>query len=186
MATAGENLAEVYKKELAKTNVVTVDDTLALEAMQDNIIVEEDPFKTGYECKDCDGVGHLNEICWKCKGALTIESPRRDEGLVPCGECIGRTSAGSLINTGFRPCKTCKGVGGSIVVPDEAIRRPSSGIIRTCGADCKTLKNGDRVLYTSYIGHAIDFKRKGVLRVMHEHEIIAKIYGVGKLGDKIK
>ena len=41
---------------------------IAIEALSDQVIIEEDKFKSGYECTKCSGDSYLNESCTFCKG----------------------------------------------------------------------------------------------------------------------
>jgi chaperonin GroES len=112
----------------------------------DRVLIQEDEFKSGYECGDCGGSG----------------KSRLNPNIV---------------------CKGCSGTGvvvGGLIVPEESQRKPTTGTIVSCGPECKFLKVGQAVLYSSYAGHTIDLQRAGqaiVLRVLHETEILCLIEG---------
>jgi hypothetical protein len=80
-------LEEVLKGDETKQNIrilpdgqitssspvfAVVDGELALEALNNNILILEDPFRTGFECKGCDGEGHTQEVCKNCAGAKVV------------------------------------------------------------------------------------------------------------------
>lgn len=195
-----------------------VDNELALEALWKNILILEDPFRTGYECKTCDGKGHSEEICSSCSGSKVkaknpeydqtkdwdensleglpehfkelmrkkqlAENKQREEymdsgGLIPCTSCLVVSHIdGSKYPSGFKICPTCKGVGASIVVPEESMRRPTSGKIVAMGSEVKGLNIGDRVVYSNMIGQQISFKQKSVFRLMRYDECNIRLHGV--------
>lgn len=163
----------------------------AIEASGDRLIIEEDKFRTGTECKTCDGEGHLNVECPNCKGT------KLDDGEV-CRACFVR-GVGPI---GYEPCTDCRGAGGLIVAPDTAKMRPTSGTIRSVGRDANTddkgrmitesdgttpwLKIGDRVIYALFAGTAMEFKQRGVCRILHKNEIIGKLYGLENVGKFVR
>lgn len=168
--------------------VAIIDNKLAMLAVGTNIIVKEDRFKTGYECKVCDGTCRSKVTCPRCKGEKTVKAQSLDEkseGLVPCKACCILSDTGNMIPSGFIPCETCKGKGGSLVVPQESMRRPSSGVIVSTGNGVLERKCGERVLYSNHAGHAMNFKQKTVFRIMHEHEVLSLLMGLGDIGDKL-
>ena len=116
-------------------------------ASGDRLVIEEDQFKSGYECKECGGSGRV---------ASTV--------------------------TGGKPktCPECNGKGGIIVVPEVSQRRPTTGIVRSAGEQCKVYKVGDGVLFSNFAGFAIDLQRAGqpvCLRILHETEVLTKVRG---------
>lgn len=168
--------------------VAIIDNELAMLAVGTNIIVKEDRFKTGYECKVCDGTCRSKVTCPRCKGEKTVKAQSLDdksEGLVPCKACCILSDTGNMIPSGFIPCETCKGKGGSLIVPQESMRRPSSGVIVSTGNGVLERKCGERVLYSNHAGHAMNFKQKTVFRIMHEHEVLSLLMGLGDIGDKL-
>lgn len=172
---------EVVDNLVEQKNLFTVvGGTLLIEALGDRVIILEDRFRTGYECKECDGEGHVDAPCSFCKG-----SGYEDEtATILCRMC--RPTMAGETSSGKQRCPTCNGRGALIVVPQDSERRPSSGIIQSCGPECKILKVGDRVMYSNFAGHAINFKQKTVMRIMKEHEVQAKLYGTENLGKIVK
>jgi co-chaperonin GroES (HSP10) len=139
---------------------------VAFEAFGDRILVIEDEFRSGYECKTCSGAGKLK--CPYCGGSGASK-------LVPharCGKCEG---------TSWLTCSDCNGKGGTLVVPEIAQRRPTTGEIVSVGANVQHLKVGDSVMYGSFTGHVSELEaqngEKVVLRTLHEAEILAKVKG---------
>jgi co-chaperonin GroES (HSP10) len=169
--------------------LAVIDDKLALEAFGTNIIVKEDKFRTGYECSVCDGICHGTVKCPRCNGTKTVKAPaiagEPSEGLVPCKACLVASNTGNMIPCGFIPCDTCKGRGASIVVPEESMRRPSSGTVVSTGEGVLKLKCGTRVLYSNHAGYAMNFKQQTVFRIMHEHEVLSLLHGVGDIGKRL-
>lgn len=208
--------------------LAVIDDTIALEALDDFLVVQEDKFRTGYECKSCDGLGHTTEPCTKCKGSKTqiitdlcpscngvgrvndlfrevgepqdivktkqcrdcrgsgkIDLGNIERGLNLCNACIvmheANTSGGFAAPCGFTPCAVCKGRGVALVVPQESLRRPNSGIVKSTGPKVTNIKCGDRVMYSNHTGYEIYFKRNLKFRQMREHEIMSRIHGVGEI-----
>src|SRR5437868_3186778 len=60
-----------------------IEDNFALEALDNFIIVQEDKFRTGYECKACDGEGHGTTVCPSCNGSKTQTVTNK------CPNCLG-------------------------------------------------------------------------------------------------
>ena len=130
-------------------------------ALGDRVLIEEDQFRSGYECVDCDGSGKA--ACGDCGGSGT-------HGVKKCSHC----DHGTVV------CPSCKGKGGLLVAPDISQRRPTTGRIVSIGVDCKTLKVGDSVLYSNFAGYVIDLDRAGrkvSLRILHEPEVLCAMEG---------
>lgn len=165
----------------------------ALEAGGDRVIVQEDRFRTGYECKTCDGNRwQKNSTCPSCRGLKYVGEMGSKDASV-CRLCEG---------SGLAQCPDCKGKGGIVIVPEDVMRRPTSGVIKSIGyrtnydpdmrdyikdEDGKPYwKVGDRVIFALFAGTAIDFKQRGSCRILSRNELMGKIHGVGSLGDAIK
>src|SRR5262245_14665636 len=82
-------------------------------AYGDRLLIIEDPFKSGYECKRCGGKDIRGETsvvtCTECGGAGEY-SPGGKFAKRKCSACEGR---------GVVACPDCGGKGGLIIVPDE-------------------------------------------------------------------
>src|SRR5207245_1700584 len=87
--------------------------TVKFAAFGDRLLVSEDEFKSGYECRTCNGVGRIT--CDQCGGQGEYG---RGGTQFKCSFCGG---GGQL------KCSACGGKGGLLVVPDIAQRRPSTG-----------------------------------------------------------
>jgi co-chaperonin GroES (HSP10) len=157
-----------------KDNSYTIiDNRLAIEAKNTRLVIIEDEFKTGYECKTCNGnlvVIAIQEVCPMCK---STGYEKGFDGLSECRICKGRK--------GVRECGDCKGKGGLLVAPDTAKRRPTTGKVTSIGNDVKDIKVGAHVLYQQHAGSAITLRGNVVLRIIHEDEVIACLYGVATL-----
>lgn len=145
-------------------------------AFGDRVLIQEDQFKSGYECGACEGHGKVK--CSNCDGHGYNVSHKPAWGDTPatqvtkrCTQCEGQKSV---------TCPECGGKGGLLIVPDQSQRRPSSGVVVSTGPGCKELAVGDKVLYSNYAGHAVDTSRSSlpvVLRVLHETEVLAGVDG---------
>ena len=138
------------------------------------IFVQEDPPTSKFQCSDCGGTGHKGIVCQYCKGT------KFDKGIEENGYCrdcsVGDTRTGVSKTLGFEPCPTCKGMGGSIIIPDESQKNTTMGTVIAISdhANIIYLKVGDRVIYSSYTG--TQFKLLDIdLRSMHEKDVLGKI-----------
>ncbi len=149
-------------------------DTVKFGALGDRVLIEEDQFKSGYDCTVCSGTGSV--LCADCagRGIHTRTRPSEDgevEVTTRCNQCGGAKKV---------PCTVCKGKGALLVVPDTAQRRPSTGTIVSAGRGCTYLKEGQKVVYSNFSGHTLDLERAGVpvvLRILHESEVLAAVDG---------
>jgi chaperonin GroES len=149
-----------------------VEHKLGLSMKHDCVLILEDKFKTGLECKTCEGSRTTNEDCLACEG-LGVEKHIGTR----CRVCDGLKK---------RLCPDCKGRGGLIIAPEESERRPSSGKVVSIGSKVDSVKLGERVFYSNYTGTAVNFKQKGVLRIMHQDEILGFLHGEDSIGDLVR
>jgi co-chaperonin GroES (HSP10) len=171
---------------------------LGIEATDDKIVVVEDRFTNGSECRSCGGTGESNTECGLCHGVG--EEPIQGGFIVQCRACGG---------TGHKPCEACNGEGypkNVIITPQTAQRRPSTGTIVSVGPlvgkrymeypleegdDKKGYITkpaivdfgteyyvGDRIIYSNFAGVAIELRQKTVIRIMRAHEILSKLYSI--------
>lgn len=162
-----------------ESNVIELGDT-AWEAVFDRIIVLQDDFRSGLECPRCMGRDVRNEIsvvvCENCAGS-------GKSSIVKDGKCSICSGAGVV------PCPDCKGKGGTIILPEEAQRRPTTGTIYSVGDRVLKFKRGDRVIFPSFVGHAFDLSATdihgnpvlAVITVMRDEEVLCKIHGTLEL-----
>lgn len=170
-----KNIKELDQPE----NWAIFSEELALGPQGSRILIEEDKFKTGLECKTCDGAGHLGELCATCHGSKIENYTDHDTGeerQQMCRFCaIGER--GGRLALGFKLCPSCGGKQSSIIVPPSAERRPTTGKIVAVGPDVKLFKVGERVLYTNYTGQDFQIKDSPKLRIMVETDVYCKIKG---------
>lgn len=163
---------EAMEKKMHEANsYAVIEGRMALEAFGRRVVVREDKFRTGYECKTCDGDGFIDESCGFCKGrGLEVTQDLSGNDMeVSCRVCKG---------TGKKVCPDCNGKGGLLIAPESSQRRPTTGRVMSVGDECKKLKVGDHVLYGNYAGTLIEFKNKTAVRILGEDEVISKIYSV--------
>lgn len=134
-------------------------------------IVEEDKFRSGYECTKCDGEGV--QKCRHCEAKL--------EEAKTCKWCT----------KGYVTCTQCSGKGSLIEIPETAQRRPTTGIVRAISEDFKAKwLLGKRVLYSNFAGTQIsipgdeDENTKIVVCILDENEIKCVIEGTLSAKDK--
>lgn len=151
------------------SNKFEVGPNLKFEAFGDRLLIQEDEFRSGYECPACAGSGQS-----PCPNNC-------DKGVTPlghkCSHCDG---------VGTVRCSDCQGKGGLLHVAEVSERRPTTGVIVSTGDKVTALKVGQSVLYSSYAGYTIDLNRAGVaivLRVLHEPEILTLVEGHMNLRD---
>lgn len=153
-------------------NVVSLTDLgLKLESVEDKIIVMMDQYKTGYECKQCDGAGFITEV-----------------------------SVVAAIGERRVTCPACSGKGHILIVPESSKSLPTSGVVLSIGEKTRANKErfwfnklliklklkkyipakvtlGARVIFSPHVGTLIPFKGNITLKIMREHEPLAVMYG---------
>jgi len=138
---------------------------ISFEAIGDRLLIQEDQFKSGYECQTCHGSG--KQPCSGCGGSglsAVVAGAR-------CSACEGAKE---------ETCPDCKGMGGLLVVPEVTQRRPTSGVIVSAGPKVVSLAIGDGVLYSNFAGYVVDLETEEgpvVIRILHETEILARMEG---------
>jgi co-chaperonin GroES (HSP10)/phage FluMu protein Com len=157
-----------------------------MEAYYDRIVVLQDEYKSGRECVKCKGKGHLDVKCPQCKGTKQFKGKYDGE----CPDCT--IGSGPLSKTlGHVPCDLCAGQGtSSIIVPEDAEKRPTTGVITSVGHMCRFMKTpegliprpseqclavGDRVIFTNFSGNVYELgshKNKSVVRILKEAEVL--------------
>lgn len=173
LAEAPKYSVDDFENRPPNNSCTIIDGRLAIEAKNTRIVIIEDEFKTGYECKTCDGnlvVPAIADICNLCK---STGYEKGFDGLTECRVCKGRK--------GVRKCSDCDGKGGLLIAPETSKRRPTTGKVTSIGNEVKVLKVGDHVLYQQQAGSAITLRGNVVLRIIHEDEVIACLYGVATL-----
>jgi co-chaperonin GroES (HSP10) len=135
-------------------------------AMFDRVIVREDPFRSGYECRHCDEKGWIE--CQNCDKGKSKVNPE-----ISCKFCHGTLKL---------TCAACKGKGvrqGGLAIPDASKRRPTTGEVVSVGAECRFLKLHDKVMYTSFSGSLVDLeaRERTILRILYEKEVLCRVRG---------
>jgi co-chaperonin GroES (HSP10) len=151
----------------------------ALRANGSRLIVLEDEFRSGYECKDCSGTGHTNIKCKHCKGTK-FHKGKEENGS--CPDCEVGTSDGRK-SFGYELCETCKGQQALVIIPDTAKRRPLTGRVVSAGRACTEFSVGDRVMFTNYTGTDFELKGGVKIRIIMEQDILCE-YKSLKKGEK--
>jgi co-chaperonin GroES (HSP10) len=161
---------------------------ISLMAVEDKIIVMFDDYKSGFECKTCNGKTMI-EDCPTCHRTGT---DRFDQ---VCKTCLGDSKFSYL-------CPECKGKGGILVIPDTAKSLPTTGIVVSMGPTTPAMKIiwwlrkfkflkfwlmskllntpirlGSRVIFGPHVGTMIPFKGNIKLKIMRVHEPLAVLFG---------
>jgi hypothetical protein len=71
-------------------------------------------------------------------------------------------------------------------MPENVRAIPTSGVIVSCGPDCKVREVGQRVLFGAHTGYYLPFKGNAKIRAMREDEPLCLIHAVDNnqaLGD---
>lgn len=172
-----KTLATIREEE--QNIIFIVAGKLGLEAIEDKILILIDKFKSGYECKDCNETG----IYQGCECSRAGRQGVRESGKA----CSFRDAcARQLVGTA---CRTCKGTGSTLVMPENARAIPTSGIIVSIGPKCSVRSIGERVLFGAHTGYYLPFKGSAKIRCMREDEPLCKIYALDNnqtLGDFIQ
>lgn len=178
---------------------------ISLMAVEDKIIVMFDDFKSGYECKNCNGKGLI-------VGCIVCENTGKDRFGQDCKSCLG---AGDKSQ---RQCSTCKGKGDILVIPETAKSLPTTGVVVSMGPDTPAMiatrniienrklqkskagtkdydtyeaividceqrlkeipiRLGARVIFGPHVGTLIPFKGNIRLKIMRVHEPLAVLFG---------
>lgn len=179
-ADVDRELVERPQKELevinTKNTIFIVAGKLGLEATENKILILIDKFKSGYECKDCNETGKY----------IACECARRDSfGIKENGKVCGFRDNCGLQIIG-ETCRTCKGTGTTLIMPENARAIPTSGVIVSVGPLCRTREVGERVLFGAHTGYFLPFKGSAKIRCMREDEPLCKILALDNnqtLGD---
>ncbi len=142
---------------------------LTFEASFERVLVVEDEFRSGYECDHCNKTGKL--VCPDC-----VDGYSKLNKNIQCKTC----GATRQID-----CPDCGGKGETLVIPDSAKRRPTTGQIVSMGSEVRGYKLGESVCYPNFCGEVWDLsgidsegvERTIVLRIMKEREVLCKITG---------
>ena len=157
-------------------------DTLALRPIGDRILIMEDEFKSRFDCKTCNGKGHTGEVCPHCMGTKVYKG-RTKEDSGPCPDCTikgvkeGVSRNPIDITYGKVLCPLCNGKQGTIIVPDDAKKRPTTGTIIAIGKEVTEYNVGSRVLYHNYSGTEFEMQNTK-LRIMRQMDVFCEVRGL--------
>jgi len=164
-----ENIQKPKDEQLDPNEWAIIKESEALRAIGDRVLILEDEFRSGFECKTCLGKGHSDIKCKYCKGTGRYKG--QDEGFA-CPDCEVGTSDGRK-SFGYELCSACKGLQASIIVPDNSKRPSLTGRVISIGKDVTEFSVNDRVMYTNYTG--TDFIINGVrLRIMKQNDVLCE------------
>jgi co-chaperonin GroES (HSP10) len=146
-----------------------INESEALRAIDDRVLIIEDEFRSGLECSACNGKGHTDVICKHCNGTKFWKG---NKSRGSCPDCEVGT-LGARKSFGYEICDVCKGRSASVIVPDTSKRPSLTGRVISVGKNVTEFRVGDHVMYTNYTG--IDFVVAGVrLRIMKQHDILCE------------
>lgn len=150
------------------------DSPMALRPIDDKILVLVDKFKTGYECKTCDGKGHTGEECPNCHGSGTevFRQPDDTETIGRCRVCTVGSGDGRK-SLKYKPCADCHGLQARLIVPETNERKPTTGKVIAAGQNANFYKVGTTVVFTNYTGTGFEINDMD-LRVMKERDVLCE------------
>lgn len=146
----------------------------AMRPVQDRLLIQEDEWKSKFDCSACGGKGHTDEVCPRCLGKKYIFS-KIDKEQENCPECS--ITGERNITYGKVICSVCHGKQGSIITPDDSKLRPTTGIVMAIGSEVTEFKVGAHVLYHNYTGTAFEMYKLN-LRIMREHDVLCELRAV--------
>jgi co-chaperonin GroES (HSP10) len=66
---------------------------------------------------------------------------------------------------------------GKIIIPENAKRQPTKGIVVAVAADITNIKVGDRILYSQFAGYLLKFEDTPICRCLGYSEVLGKLKG---------
>lgn len=166
---------EVLKKHYAsKDSWAIVAEKHGLRQRGQKILIQEDPYKSRYDCSDCKGTGHTDEICTLCKGdkfEVVFDEQLNEDVRRPCRGCTVMVERN--ISYGKKLCPTCKGRQGVLIMTDDSKKRPTTGTVIAIGDKVTEWKVGDKVIFNNYTGTAFELENTP-LRVMKEDDVLSE------------
>lgn len=135
------------------------------------VLIQEDPYKSQFDCSKCGGKKHLGVICEWCKGT---KYHKGNELYGACRDCEIKTELG-MRSLGFTPCNLCHGAGGTIVIPEEnQINTTTGNVLAISDREILEVTVNDKVMFTKYSGSP--FKFLGLdLRIVIERDLLARV-----------
>ena len=159
--------------EQDETKWAIIADKMGLRPIADRILIAVDKFKTGYECKTCDGVGHTDEVCPLCKGTKMEKVEKEDADYIgPCRACTVGTSDGRKSH-GYKLCPSCNGRESLLIIPEQNQRRPTTGTVLAIGSDVTEFTVGTKVLMNNYTGSPFEIEGAQLI-VCRQHDVLCE------------
>lgn len=181
-------LGEV-KERLTIDNIFWIGNR-GLEAAENQLIILQDEYKSGYECEVCgDKLHRIKKGGFEGKQVSVISCVNCDgngwymkgENKIRCVICEGE---------GYVVCAKCGGTGANnasgIIIPENQKGRPTTGTVVSAGECVKKYKLGDRLLVPSFAGHSLDLaginmssgkQEEATITILVENDILAKVHG---------
>lgn len=132
------------------------------------VLVQEDPFKSRFDCGTCAGKQHNGIPCPRCKGTKEYKGDL-------CWECSAPSELGGSRPLGYIPCTVCNGKGGTIIIPDDSKKNATTGnILAVSENDILHVKIGNKVMFTSWSGSPFNFLGLD-LRVIIEKDLLCLV-----------
>lgn len=167
------------------------------EAVNEQILVVVDLFKSGNECPTCKGKKRITHKC-ACvllgrpgfrysEEDLTFVgqsiSPAAAAGRreLVCSECLGVKEQQEYTKT----CPECNGAGARVILLAESKKRMQTGVVVSMGKKAQELADfthGDRVLYGEHAGSMIPTKAGIMFMRMDWYQVWLKVKGAEDLG----
>lgn len=135
------------------------------------VLIRIDEFKSKYACTACSGKGHTDKKCGRCNGKKLYFDGIAD---APCPACTVGTSDGRK-TYGYQLCEQCKGMQGTIIIPDTSQKSSDSGVVLAISkTGINILSPGLKVLVSTYSG--IPFKFMDIdFKIMVEKDVLGII-----------
>jgi hypothetical protein len=134
-----------------------------MKAFGTNILVIVDTFKSGYECRECKGLGY------------------RVEGRAEhTGEFLALNLPKMVIKNHQVKCEACGGKGTLLHLADESKALPCTGVVASMGAEAMAqaeFKLYDRVLFGPFSGRFVPLKAGVLIKLMGYREASGGIEG---------
>jgi len=177
MTISKDRFADIFKEEnnLAPMCWAAIKDQYMISPIyggNGRVLVQEDPYKSKFDCTNCDGRGHLGVVCKYCKGT-GYDKGKEENG--PCRDCNNEAQGPLNKSLGFDLCPDCHGRKGLIVIPDENQRNTTTGsVLAISNREILEVKVGDKVMFTNYSGSPFKFLDID-LRIIIEKDLLGKV-----------
>jgi co-chaperonin GroES (HSP10) len=183
---------------LDNTNEVSFPDyPYKFRAVHEMVIVSIDIFKSGLECKVCNGKKRIQYQC-ACEkegrpgykfSLEQLDAIRESLGYavwearqaIPCPECAGHPETVAHDES----CTACKGIGHILIVPESAKNLPSTGVVLSMGREAREkaeFKVGDRILFGQHSGSFIPLNNGILLKRLDWYAAYSIVTGADAMG----